>query len=203
MKRRRESQNARAGDKAAAATYYALNSAPAYHMFGAPDFRDATGREYRVAFAPTDASGTGDPHTAASRELVALRASRNDAGALALPEATADDLLAHYAVRSVAVAHVDGSHGNTVRLWVRLPKRKRGARLPWPKSGTEMELTLQNHDLPVSGDADIVQRVSVAHSLISRGEKATGYVDVDDLPPALCDALLQRQMRRYTAKTNV
>src|SRR5208282_446717 len=110
MKRRRASridQHDRAADESA--TYYALNSAPAYNMFGSPDFRDADGREYRIAFKPGDSTHS----YSAARALVSLRATRDDTGELLHADATADDLIADYARREVPIECITGPDDTT------------------------------------------------------------------------------------------
>lgn len=175
--------------------YYALHSAPAHHMFGTPDFVDTAGREYRIAFEPT--SGPNPP---VSRALVDLRATRTDRDSiLAMPDATADDLLARYAADNIGVSCVRGRDG-TVRLWVRLRRRRTG-QVAWPGSGTDLELSFIGSEtaLPRDVSHDIVQRVRVAHSHHATGTRATGYIDVHDLAPELCDALLARQLQVYAS----
>jgi len=182
--------------------YYALNSAPAYAMFGGADFRDTEGRSYRIAFAPSDRTA----HATASWGIVALRAARDaDTGALLRPDATADDLLAQYATMENGTTNVValcGSRGDTARLWVKLPRGRRTVRPSWPRADTELQLSLVNETMS-QGVTIAPVAVHVAHTVHSRAERATGYIDVDSgLTLAMCDALLARQVAAYRTPPN-
>jgi hypothetical protein len=183
--------------------YYAANTQPAYSMFGAPDFVDDEGREYRMAF---DISSGPRPES----PILALLRMRADASGKYV-DATLDDLLARLYSEASAEKRLDEfkldivspGASSRVRLWVRLPSRRHNAKtgnMAWPEATQELatRLTYMGDPAYVDDASPVVVDVIIQNSQRSTLNRKTGYVDVAGMSHDIARALLKRRLRIIT-----
>lgn len=184
--------------------YYAANTQPAYSMFGAPDFVDENGREYRLAFS------IGDGRDSATLALLRMRADASGQHV----DATLDDLVVRLYRDAEADNRAEGfglqfvSPGTTgrVRLWIRLPTRRNAHKettLMWPEPSHELATRLVYIGDPSLGDSDarpVVVDVIIQNSQRSDVRRKTGFVDVTGISDELAAALLKRRIRILTGQ---